>query len=136
MKFFQKVKDGGPDSTVTAYVLVEIKSLFSIMLLRFDNGSRDAYHSHAFNCISWLLKGQLDESFLFNSAGQPEPTFENSYTPGPIPIVTLRDYFHKVESRGRSWVLTFRGPWRRSWHEWDPALRRFTTLTHGRKVVG
>lgn len=55
MKIFRKMKDGGGDSTVTGYFLIEIKSLFSVVLLRFDGESRDAYHEHAFNCVSWLL---------------------------------------------------------------------------------
>jgi hypothetical protein len=51
MKFLSKCKDGGPESPVTAYVLVEIKSLFSVMLLHFS-GTREAFHSHAFNALT------------------------------------------------------------------------------------
>lgn len=43
MKLFQLVKDGGPESSVWAYVLCEFKSLFSVMILRFDGASREAY---------------------------------------------------------------------------------------------
>ena len=49
---FKASKDGGPDSTVWMYG-IEVKWLFSILLLRFEDGSRDAYHSHAFDCVSW-----------------------------------------------------------------------------------
>lgn len=48
--------DGGPESNVTAY-MVEFKSLFSIGFLRFAEGSRDAYHGHAFDCVNWVLPG-------------------------------------------------------------------------------
>ena len=42
MKFLSVSKDGGPDSTVTAYWLVEMKGLFSVALLRFDHGTMEA----------------------------------------------------------------------------------------------
>ena len=59
MKLFHKSKDGGPDSNVTGYWLIEWKKAFSVVLLRFDAGTREAYHNHAFNAISWILKGEL-----------------------------------------------------------------------------
>lgn len=127
MKIFKRCKDGGPESTVTAYVLFEIKWLASVMLLRFDNGSRDAYHNHAFNAVSWLLRGELHESNLYSPS--------RGYIPSIRPIVTKRSTFHKVSSLGRSWALTFRGPWSKTWREYDLYRGRYTTLTHGRKVV-
>lgn len=39
MKLFSKSHDGGKDSGVTGYWLIESKSLFSIVLLRFSEGS-------------------------------------------------------------------------------------------------
>jgi len=123
MKFFSKAKDGGPESTVTGYWLIEIKWLFSIVLLRFDPGSRSSYHSHAFNSISWL-KGLLIEEHLDGTT--------QSYTTGLLPIVTKRSTFHRVFSLGTSWVLSFRGPWDKSWFEWSPVSTEFTELTHGR----
>jgi hypothetical protein len=130
MKFLSYGKDGGPDSTVWGYWLVEIKSLFSIALLCFENGSRDAYHDHAFNSVSWLLSGNLYEEELDNSA--------STYLPSVWPIVTPRNCFHRVTSRGRSWVLTFRGPWSEQWHELRPTANggySKHTLTDGRKEV-
>lgn len=104
MKLFYKGKDGGPESHVWGYWLVELKKLFSIALLRFEDGSRDAFHSHAFNSISWLLTGTLIEHM-----GDSDKVIE--YKPSIWPILTYRGTFHKVVSEGRSWVLTFRGPW-------------------------
>jgi hypothetical protein len=126
MKIWRKSKDGGPESRVTGYWLIEIKWLFSIALLRFDNGTRDAYHNHAFNSISWLLRGQLEEVFL-------QGFFATDHLPSWRPIITLRRHFHRVESHGTSWVLTFRGPWARTWHEYIDG--EHATLTHGRQVV-
>ena len=57
------MKDGGPESTVTGYWLIEYKPLFSIVLLKFEGKSRDAFHTHAFNSLSWLISG----NFLNNS---------------------------------------------------------------------
>lgn len=123
MKFLQRCKDGGKESTVWAYFLTEIKSLFSIALLKFENGSREAYHDHAFNCISWVLSGHLEEHILDGGI--------NHYKPSLIPIITKMDTFHKVYSHGNTWVLTFRGPWVNMWHEFVNGKK--ITLTHGRK---
>jgi hypothetical protein len=129
MKILSKSKDGGSESNVTAYWLFEIKWLFSIAILRFDNGSRDAFHSHAFNCISWLLSGSLHEEFVDTRKES------RTYWPSLIPIITRTNTFHKVRSDGTSWVLTFRGPWQKTWKEYRPIEQRYVDLTHGRKEV-
>lgn len=126
MKFFSKAKDGGPDSTVTGYWLIEWKGLFSIALLRFDHGSREAFHNHAFNSLSWVLTGELREEHMNGTV-----EFHNRSL---APIVTKRRTFHRVFSSGTSWVLTFRGPWRKHWWEYDPNKHVYTQLRDGRKV--
>lgn len=128
MRFLEICKDGGPESKVWAYVGIEVKSLFSIILLRFEHGSREAYHSHAFNAMSWVLSGCLVEFVK-------EAREVNLYRPSVRPVFTSRDTFHQVRSRGRTWVLSFRGPWSRTWREYIPAEARTVTLTHGRKEV-
>lgn len=116
-------EDGGPDSTVTAYGL-EIKPLFSVLVLRFGHGSRDAYHSHAFNCVSWLLTGGLFEQFQDGKGV--------TYSPSLRPIFTYRTTFHKVDGvKQANWVLSFRGPWATTWR--DSSAAGDKTLTHGRK---
>jgi hypothetical protein len=127
MKIFSYGKDGGNESTVWGYWLVEIKSLFSVALLCFEDGSREAYHSHAFNCISWVLKGQLNENHLKGG--------NNIHKAGMKPVLTYKNTFHKVSSTGRTWVLTFRGPWNRTWKEYLPKTDEIVTLTNGRKVI-
>ena len=127
MKFFRKDKDGGPTSTVTGYWLFEIKRLFSVALLKFEHGSRDEYHSHAFNSISWLLKGELLEQSLY--------CWKKKHFPSFFPIITTRSNFHRVYSNGTTWVLTFRGPWAKQWQEYDPGTKTYTTLEHGRVVA-
>lgn len=127
MKILCKRKDGGNESSVTGYWLIEWKSLFSICLLNFRGESRNAYHTHAFNAVSWLLKGALLESELDGKS--------RSYSPSFKPIYTPRDCFHKVSSHGSSWVLTFRGPWSSTWGEYLPEETRYRTLTNGRIEV-
>jgi hypothetical protein len=90
MKFLARRKDGGGESTVTGYWLVEIKSLFSICLLRFEGKSRNAFHNHAFNCFSWVLKGRLKETHLYGDVAYHHAS--------PVPFVTSRKHFHRVDS--------------------------------------
>jgi hypothetical protein len=127
VKLLERSKDGGPESTVDAYWLFEVKRLCSVALLRFGAGSRDAYHSHAFHSASWVLRGRLREQLVDGRV--------RDYRPSLRPVLTLRSTFHRVFSYATSWVLTFRGPWSRTWREHDPRTGEDTTLTHGRRVV-
>lgn len=126
MKLLSYMKDGGPESKVSGYWLVEIKSLFSVVLLHFYNGSREAYHNHAFDALSVVLKGELEENLLHGKV--------NTYTPGKV-IYTARSVFHRVVSKGDTWVLSVRGPWSKTWKEFLPGLNKFVTLTNGRKIL-
>jgi len=121
-------KDGGEKSHVWGFWLVEWKRLFSIALLKFVGDSREAFHTHAFNSVSWVLKGKLLESRHADS-------FTVVHTPSLSPVFTGRKTFHRVDSEGTTWVLTLRGPWADTWSEWIPAEKRHVTLTHGRREV-
>jgi hypothetical protein len=125
VRFFQKHKDGGPKSTVTGYWLAEIKSLFSIVLLKFEDGSRDEYHNHAFNSVNWVLKGNVEEQF-------PHQELNQSFSASIKPIVTRRTRMHRVVSKGTTWVLSFRGPWAKTWLEYDQKTKKLVTYGHGR----
>jgi len=126
MKVLSVDKDGGPDSTVFGLFFIELKKLFSIVLLCFENGTREVYHNHAFNCFSCVVKGQLKEWHLDGKMEIHSASWK--------PFVTRRNTFHKVVSEGRTWVITFRGPWLDYWEEWLPKEQKFIKLTHGRKV--
>lgn len=128
MKLFHYAKDGGPESTVRGFWLIEAKSLFSIALLRFSNGSRDNFHSHAFDSLSWVLTGSLAEQMIWAEKAR-------LYRPRWLPIVTEKWTFHKVISKGTSWVFTIRGPWKSTWEEYDVATGDYVTLGHGRKII-
>jgi hypothetical protein len=128
MKFFSKGKDGGPDSNVTGYFLIEIKPVFSIVILRFEGRSRTNYHTHAFNALTWLISGTMTEIF-------PDSIWPKLYTRSLLPKITKRNQMHKVNSHGVSWALSIRGPWKKTWKEYDPVNSKFITLTHGRKII-
>ena len=137
MKFMRWGKDGGPESTVWGFWAIEIKSLFSIVLLKFEDGSRQAYHTHAFHCFSWVLRGRLEEMFVDDLHYLLTSLWNRRrcviHKPSVLPFITRRSDFHKVESRGVSWVLSFRGPWAKEWREYIPAEDRYVTLTDGRR---
>lgn len=135
MRFFYKGKDGGNESNVTGYWLIEWKAGFSIVLLCFAKGSREAYHNHAFNALSWVLRGQLWEQFLVDDDGV-QMAFNNDLFPSWIPVYTSRERMHKVYGiADKTWVISFRGPWADKWKEFFSQTKEFVTLTHGRKVV-
>jgi hypothetical protein len=128
MRLFFRSKDGGAESSVTGYWLIEAKGLFSIVLLRFDGLSREAFHTHAFDCLSWVVKGALQEVIL----GGPSLLRWASW----LPFITRRSTFHKVHSIvPRTWVLSIRGPWTARWEEYLPMTNEFVTLSTGREVV-
>lgn len=130
MKLLWNHKDGGLESKVWVYGL-EIKSLFSIVLLRFENGSREAFHSHAFNCVNWVLTGALKED-LKDSPYRGAGIYK--YCKSLKPFLIYKDDIHKVSGVGRSWVLSFRGPWDNTWLEWTED-KGYIKLTHGRKII-
>ncbi len=126
-------KDGGNESTVWGW-FVEFKNAFSVVLLHFTPGSRDAYHSHAFHSVSWVLRGRLEEHNISPTERSVEVSV-NAYTPSIIPVLTRRHTFHKVISIGHTWVLSFRGPWAKKWNEYLPQSESLITLADGRRIV-
>ena len=128
MKLFQLAKDGGPESTAWVYWLIELKALFSIVVLKFVGASRECYHTHAFNAISWLIKGELTEHFLDGTTKVYKPSFK--------PIITKREPHHKVSSTGTSYALSFRGPWLNTWGEWTlkEGFYKLTPMVSGMKI--
>lgn len=129
-KFFTKAKDGGPESHVTGYFLVEIKPLFSIVLLHFAEGTREAFHSHAFNALTLWLSGVVEERVMGNGGEESHlwAAGQLKYTP--------RNCCHKIVApKSGAWALSLRGPWVDKWREFIPSAKRVVTLTHGRKVV-
>lgn len=124
-RMFQKTDDGGPKSGTTAYFLVEIKSMFSIALLRFDNFAPERFHTHAFNAFTIWLSGNVLEHHR-NGARKYFKAFDTK--------VTTRNTFHKIEAIDKpAWAISFRGPWADTWNE--DRSGKLVTLTHGRKEL-
>ncbi len=129
MRFMEKCKDGGPESPVDSFTLIEIKSLFSIMLLRFNKGKRESFHNHAFNALTWFINGELIEERLVGGV------VETKYKRSPLPKITKRDNLHRVKALKDSWCLTVRGPWSKTWSEYDEHEDTNITLSNGRVVL-
>lgn len=127
-RFFYKKPDGGKESGVTGYFLIEWKKVLSIGILHFKEGSREAYHNHAFDAITWWLWGSVVEEIYPSGC-------RKSFKPSFAPKVTRRNCFHKVIAHEGSYALTFRGPWSDTWLEYRPDVNKEIVLTHGRKLV-
>ena len=128
MLLCKKVKDGGKDSPVDAYFLIEIKSLFSIAILKFNKGGREAFHTHAFNAYTWFLKGDLEEEDVDGSKYQ--------YKCSLLPKYTTIEKNHRVLAKEDSYCLTVRGPWGNIWTEYSKDTDTSTLFTLGRRVLG
>lgn len=133
MKLFKKGFDGGEKSGVVGYWLIEIKSLFSIVLLKFNKGSREAYHNHAFNAYSWFLSGEVEEQ-RFNT--ETKTVTKQTFKPSFKPKYTPRENLHRVQSKGVTWCLSIRGPWSSTWNEYSPRTKELITLSSGRVELG
>jgi hypothetical protein len=125
-RFFYKKYDGGKESGVTGYFFLEWKKVFSVGSLRFAEGSRENYHSHAFNAITWWIRGEVEE--------QTYQGENKIFKPSLKPKITLRSKIHRVISKKTTWAITLRGPWEDTWYEVDRDGKRIV-LTHGRKIV-
>ena len=125
MKLLKWSKDGGPESPVDAFFIVEIKSLFSVALLRFNKGGREAFHTHAFNAWTWFLWGDLVEEDINGEF--------HIYERNILPKITRRIKNHRVVANETSWCFTIRGPWEKTWTE--DTETHHTVLTHGRRIV-
>lgn len=126
--FMCKRKDGGNESPVDAYFLIEIKDWFSIAILKFNKGGREAYHTHAFDAYTWFLKGNLVEEDVNGESY----VYERSL----VPKKTLKSKNHRVKALSDSWCFTIRGKWGKTWTEYNEALDETTIFSDGRVVEG
>lgn len=125
-RVFYRKEDGGKESGVVGFFLIEWKILFSIGLLRFSEGSRENYHSHAFPAASLWLSGEVVEDTYKGE--------KIKFTPSLKPKITLREKIHRVFANKTTWALTFRGPWKDTWFEVTPE-DTVIEYTHGRKIL-
>jgi hypothetical protein len=125
MRLFSWAKDGGPESPVDAFFLFESKRFGSVAILKFNEGGRETYHTHAFNALTWFIKGDLVEQDINGEYYIYERSF--------VPKITKRLKNHRVMAFQDSWCLTIRGPWADTWTE--DTDTQHTVLTHKRKIV-
>ena len=123
-----KRPDGGKGSGVKSWGL-EFKGLFSIVLLRFSPNNRENYHSHAFNAITFWLKGRVSE--LRRDSGTLEI---KNYHQGRVKY-TSRSNLHKIKCWDTAWCISLRGPWSDTWKEYNETTGETITLTKGRRIV-
>ena len=118
-----------------AYFLFEIKGLCSIALLKFNKGSRENFHSHAFNAFTWFLFGDMMEERFIGKSGQ-QPIIEHTrYKFGLKPKFTSKENLHRVVAHKTSWCLTIRGRWDKTWMEYNLETDTIQVLEHGRNVI-
>lgn len=127
MNIFKKLKDGGSQSPVDAYFLFEIKGLASVALLKFNKGGREAFHTHAFDALTWFIKGDLVEEDVSGKLYR--------YKKSLIPKLTPKSKNHRVLANKDSYCLTVRGRWVESWTEYNKEEDKTTLFKQGRKVV-
>ncbi len=134
MRLLQWSHDGGEKSGVRGFFLVEIKGWFSIVILKFNSGTREAYHNHAFNAYTWWLKGDVVEEKLVFDGVRTMMRQLTAYTPSLKYKYTPRDNMHRIRAGEKgAWAISFRGPWLDFWKEVRGT--KLVTLTHERKVV-
>ena len=129
MRFFEKHPDGGKDSPVMGYWLLEIKWLFSIVLLKFNPGFRENYHTHAFTALTWFLRGYVNEHRL----DEKKVLHYKQWSPSIWPKITLKNNMHKVSTAGEqpAWALPIRGPWDNTWTEYNAKENKIVVLGGG-----
>lgn len=131
MRFLEVAKDGGPESPVTGFFVIEIKSLFSIVFLKFNKGMRESFHDHAFNALTLWLKGTAIE-YVHNKA------FKNVVSriwKSPTLKYTPRWLMHRIEAPQDVYAFSLRGPWSKTWKEYNPSTGLTTTLKNNREVI-
>lgn len=55
--------------------------------------------------------------------------------PSIFPKFTPKSCFHKVFANETTYAISIRGPWDKTWKEYSPTDNKYTTLTHGRKIL-
>lgn len=130
MKIFNKSKDGGKESNVDAYFLFEIKGFISVALLKFNEGTRENFHSHAFDAFTWFICGEMEEERVVDNS-----IIVKKYKRSILPKFTSKDNLHRVKAIKPSWCFTLRGKWDDTWYEYNESQNKKIVLTHGRKVV-
>lgn len=125
--FFKYSYDGGEKSGVNGFWIIEWKPILSLVILKFNKGTREAYHSHAFNALTWFIKGHVSEHHIDGRTIEWFPSLWPKYTP--------KTCFHKVEAHEDTYAFCIRGPWDNTWNEYRENNKEYVKLTYGRQIV-
>ena len=127
MQIFQLVKISLGEGYLHRLAIIEIKSLFSIYVHKFNTIAQDRFHTHAFNGLAFVIKGGYDEEYK-DSTGIHLKTIKPGFRYIP------REYNHRLlKSKPNTISILFAGPWGKYWTEEKDG--RVRTLTWNRKVV-
>lgn len=85
--------------------------------MKFNKGTREAYHKHVFDALTWWLWGSVIEH-VFNENNEDNNKVEKiNWCPWILPKYTPCDNLHKIEALETSYAISFRGPWKDTWYE-------------------
>lgn len=107
----KSINNGEQD--VTEITVLEWKKLFSIKLFHFHktNGSQDRFHTHSFNSVSFLLKGNYVEEVVVDGFVKPLPRNRSKI------IYIPKGEFHRITKSDGCKTLLITGPWEPEWVE-------------------
>lgn len=101
--------------------------MFSLAVLKFNKGSRENFHTHAFHSLTWFISGDMEELDICGDSYK--------YKRNLLPKITKRTKNHKVIANKTSWCITIRGRWVDTWTEYNSSKQKTIILTHGRKEI-
>lgn len=113
LTFFKKKQINNGQQNVTELTILEWKKLFSIKLFHFhkSTGCQDRFHTHSFNSISFLIKGNYVEEILRGDTVVPYNRNRSRF------IYIPSNEYHRITRSDGCRTLLITGPWEPEWKE-------------------
>ena len=103
MLFFKKLPEWWARTKCGLLRVWVISNVVIVALLKFNKGSRENFHSHAFNAFTWFLFGDMMEERFIGKSGQ-QPIIEHTrYKFGLKPKFTSKENLHLLLRHKTSW---------------------------------
>ena len=129
--FFKKSLVALGEGSVTQFIVIENKYLFSLIFYKWNTIKQSRFHTHAFPALAFLIKGWYWERVLFN-----EIEMTNFVNQPLWPRWLPRNYCHAVDNAKPGTItMVIAGPWQKTWEEYFPDTKTWVTYTWGRKVL-
>lgn len=111
--FLKKKMINNGEQDVTEITLLEWKKLFSIKLFHFhkSSGCQDRFHTHSFNSISLLLKGNYIEEIIKDGK-----VVQFDRNRSRLIYIPSHEY-HRITRSDGCRTLLITGPWEPEWME-------------------